>query len=313
MISTAVAIRDPIFWRWHRRVDDVAYAWQEAQGARDFSKSPDTAPPVRMRKELPGGEAGESPDIILCTKASIGVADLDQDAETAERFGSEQFGGANWDRSPASDPATSELGTIMVDRMVNWADGTSADIRSLEPADDFAYFLRLENTSGAPAEVTVRIFLVAAAAADNRRLWIEMDKFLHTLGPSERAVVYRPSTQSAVIRKPPRRPGVIPAALDHEDTSDYCQCGWGYNLLLPRGTNEGMPFRLLVMLTDAAYDRLEPPGTCGSMSFCGVRDRYPDQRNMGYPFDRPLETSVTAALGAVENVATRSLTIRRVG
>ena len=48
-----------------------------------------------------------------------------------------------------------------------------------------------------------------------------------------------------------------------------------------------MPFVLMVMVTDAGYDRVEDDHACGSMSFCGVRDRYPDRRNMGYPFDRP--------------------------
>jgi hypothetical protein len=313
MNDTSVAIRDPVFWQWHRLIDDVGHAWQETQGPRDFSAASDAPPPVRLRKTLPGGQAGESPDVILCTRAKIGVADLDRDAAAAEAFGVQHFGGSNWDADfAAADPATSELGTVMKDRTVDLLDGTSVNIRALEPADDFAYFLRLENTSAEETEVTVRIFLVAEQAADNRRLWIEMDKFLHTLGPSERAVVYRPSTQSSVIRRPPRRSGVMPPPDEHSDPTAYCQCGWGYNMLLPRGTPEGMPFRLLVMLTDAARDRLEPPGTCGSMSFCGARDRYPDRRNMGYPFDRPLQPSVTAVLDGLANTARRSLTIRRV-
>ena len=98
---------------------------------------------------------------------------------------------------------------------------------------------------------------------------------------------------------------------DHEDSADYCQCGWPYNLLLPRGTREGMPFMLTAMVTDAGYDRVEQDHACGSMSFCGVRDRYPDHRNMGYPFDRPLEGGgVLDALNSLPNVATRPVTIR---
>ena len=37
-----------------------------------------------------------------------------------------------------------------------------------------------------------------------------------------------------------------------------------------------MPSRLLVMFTDAAIDNVTQHGECGSMSFCGARDRYPD-------------------------------------
>src|SRR2546423_9499105 len=137
-----------------------------------------------------------------------------------------------------------------------------------------------------------------------------VDKSLPALGPSERAVVYRPSTQSSVIRRPPRRSGVVPPPDEHSDPTAYCQCGWGYNMLLPRGTPEGMPFRLLVVLTDAAHDRLEPPGKCGSMSFCGARGQDPDPRNMGYPFDRPVPPSVTAAPGGLADTAARSPTVR---
>ena len=53
--------------------------------------------------------------------------------------------------------------------------------------EDFFYFLRVENTAAERRAITVRIFLVATELADNRRMWIEMDKFAHTLGrPSRR-------------------------------------------------------------------------------------------------------------------------------
>ena len=48
-----------------------------------------------------------------------------------------------------------------------------------------------------------------------------------------------------------------------------------------------MPFRVLAMLTDWELDNVSGDDDCGSMSFCGSRDRYPDTREMGYPFSRP--------------------------
>ncbi|MDX0264293.1 hypothetical protein GOL41_26965 [Sinorhizobium medicae] len=60
-----------------------------------------------------------------------------------------------------------------------------------------------------------------------------------------------------------------------------CTCGWPYGMLLPRGTAAGMPFRLFAMATDNEIDKVGSQKKCGSMSFCGVGDEYPDARPMG--------------------------------
>jgi hypothetical protein len=65
-----------------------------------------------------------------------------------------------------------------------------------------------------------------------------------------------------------------------------------------------------VMLTDADWDR-KFETNCGSMSFCGSKsDRYPDARNMGYPFDRRVAGTLTETLGGLPNVTLRPLTIQ---
>jgi tyrosinase len=166
----------------------------------------------------------------------------------------------------------------------------------------------------------VRIFLVAQQVAENRRMWIEMDKFHYTLQPSQQAVIFRSAALSSVIRKPAvKPPGVVQQPVPSPDTPDpnapenYCDCGWPYNLLLPRGTSAGMGFRFMVMLTDWTKDQVADDTTCGSMSFCGAKDRYPDSRFMGYPFDRPFgNSSIAQTITAQNNMATRDITIRLV-
>jgi hypothetical protein len=64
------------------------------------------------------------------------------------------------------------------------------------------------------------------------------------------------------------------------------------------------------MLTDWELDNVSGDDDCGSMSFCGSRDRYPDTREMGYPFSRPLPGGVAATLEALPTVCARDLTIR---
>jgi tyrosinase len=68
----------------------------------------------------------------------------------------------------------------------------------------------------------------------------------------------------------------------------------------------------LVMLTDWDIDKASGDSSCGSMSYCGARDSYPDTRSMGYPFDRPFPTgkTISQTISTQENMAARDITIR---
>lgn len=312
MVDTATTIRDPVFWRWHRHVDDMSFRWQETQAANDFSD----APPARVRKSLDGSPgSNQSPDIILAFKKSI-VDAAGQPAD-GRAFGEGAFGGGNWDTDFSSGgAATDTLETAMLRRDIELPNGQKVPVTYLDQTE-FAYFIRAENLADAATDVTVRIFIVPADQAENRRLWIEMDKFRHTLQPRQKAVIYRPAELSSVIRKP----GVKPpgSRIERPDSpaggagaadENYCSCGWPYNLLLPRGTSAGMRFRLLVMLTDGNADQVRQ-SSCGSMSFCGARNLYPDARSMGYPFDRRFPgDSIANTIAAQENMATRDFIIK---
>jgi tyrosinase len=200
-----------------------------------------------------------------------------------------------------SDPGTpvDELHTMV-------AQTDDVDHGDHEP---FLWRLHAENPGAAERKVTVRIFLAPADAAEDRRAWIEMDKFEHALAPGTNEIE-RPGSLASPVRKPAERPPVLvqgPANTPHEQ---YCRCGWPYHLLLPRGTVAGMPFRVLVMLTDWDKDKVSGDDHCGSMSFCGARDRYPDKREMGYPFSRPIPGGIAATLEALPSVHARDLTIR---
>ena len=132
---------------------------------------------------------------------------------------------------PDSDPAdpaefaTDELVTRMVtdsrevDRLdprtgqVVWADPqagipekATVEEEHLEH-DEFVAFFRVRNTVGRPVDATLRVFLVADERAEERRFWIELDKFHVALAAQERRVVARPGSLSSVIRKPARMSG----------------------------------------------------------------------------------------------------------
>ena len=184
-----------------------------------------------------------------------------------------------------------------------------AETDDVAHGDHEPFLWRLNVESAEERKVTVRIFLAPAVAAEDRRAWIEMDKFEHLLAPGTNEIE-RPGRLASPVRKPAERPPVLvqgPASTPH---AQYCRCGWPYHLLLPRGTVAGMPFRVLVMLTDWELDRVTGDDDCGSMSFCGARDLYPDRREMGYPFSRPIPGGIAATLGALSSVHARDLTIR---
>jgi hypothetical protein len=293
MRSTDTAMRDPVFYRWHRHVDDFFAMWQDRhQPPHDFSDAPQG---VVIRKGLPGWPAGTSPDILLCLQASIPGSS--QPGFDGRLFAQNTFGAPTWDRPRSGFPMlTEQLITRMRSQNVTLPDGTTV-AKPFGDHDDYSYFIRAENTSSQDRPVTVRIFLVAAAVADSRRLWIEMDKFGVTLPASARVAIYRPARLSSVVRKPAWRPGEPRpqfAPGTPQSARNYCDCGWPYHLLLPRGTPAGMECRLMVMLTDWLVDRVGADSGCGSLSFCGARDTdYPDSRPMGYPFDRPLPAGRT--------------------
>jgi hypothetical protein len=310
MITPAAAIRDPVFWQWHKAIDNLSARWQEGLEPYRF----DDNPPVRLRNALDPGATTPwtSPDIILCR-----TSDLPAGADPAQ-LGAQLFGGESWSTDFTAAHASADGTTLQtIDELTTTMRQVAFGGRQIQflTHEPFSYFLRIENTSGHAVGVTVRIFLVPADLAAERRAWMEMDKFLVDL-PAGKQVVYRPDTESSIVKRPTETsPASVTAGGSGPGENSYCDCGWPYPLLLPRGKENGMLFRLLVFCTDAAVDRVPHQEHCGSMSYCGAVDRYPDTRDMGYPFSRPFAPGATAiqdTFVALECAAARSVTIRHV-
>lgn len=325
MFDEATAMRDPIFYRWHKHIDSIFRAWQDAQSQHDFSNGPR----VKIRKGASTNSTAASPDIILCHKDGL-PAEFIGDKLGSEAFGHSDDPGRNkWDHDFASSTATlasgetitttDELLTEMRKRKIypkdRYGRGIEEDIWHLSH-DDFFYFIRVQNLSDQPQSVTVRIFLAPETEIEDRCSWIEMDRFLYQLGSSKHAVIFRPADLSSVVRKPALKPEDF-AADDRpspkSDQQPWCDCGWPYTLLLPQGTNEGMEFRLFVMLSSGDDLMLPPEHSehCTSVSYCGLKDKkYPDKQEMGYPFNRRFRGSISSTVENYDNMAWRTITIR---
>jgi hypothetical protein len=254
-----------------------------------------------------------SADIALCSAADIDGSDAPGFDFGA--WGKEHFGVGLDKPGPRTDTLTtwfarSDITLPNVSRSVpipdEWLHGVVHLVH-----DPFVTFLRIEN-GDARQDVTVRIFLAHAELAEERRMWIELDKFRATLEPGPNLVARADARSSVIKRKGLDAPGAQEQGPVGGETSTWCDCGWPYTMLLPSGesTAEGTPFRLAVVVTDWKRDHVGRPDSCGSMSFCGARGEYPDERAMGHPFHRRFPGGIEQAFAAEPSAAMRDLRIR---
>jgi hypothetical protein len=305
MNSPPVAIRDPIFWRWHRHLDNINSAWQNTQPPYDFSD----APPVVLRDALSGMPAPwASPDVLLVSTAGL------HDTADPAALATAAVGGAAFDTAFAAGPLPGAEQLVVVDELTTrFLQSTLSNGQAVTHLthDSFALIIRVRNVAARPTAITLRVFLAPGDLADDRTMWMELDKLLVEVPAAGRSVVYRPDTEFSVVKKPAETdPGTALDGAGDPSDQNYCDCGWPYALLLPRGTPGGMMFRLAVFCTDGARDLVRPSAECGSMSFCGAVERYPDTRDMGYPFSRPFGQPVAETILGLPSAAGRSLTIR---
>lgn len=198
-------------------------------------------------------------------------------------------------QAPNDLHAHQPVGVEVVDFAVETADGV---LRTELGAGEFLYergklrhrpfawrFTVRTAPTAAADRVTARIFLCPEERTDDRRAWIEMDKFSLEVVPGVDQVIVRADVQSSVAQASPD-PG------EAERGERWCDCGWPQNLLLPVGRPEGARFIACVVLTanDLAVRRCsrcsrtgDPILACGSLLGGG---KYPDTLGMGYPFNR---------------------------
>ncbi|CAB4387288.1 unnamed protein product [Rhizophagus irregularis] len=316
MSQTRVAARDPAFWRWHRHIDNLVKTWEEKQEPNDFSKSL----PVKLQ------------DVILVFKDKLPIHHGETQDEEAAEFGEKTFGGKNFCTDVSkNDIVTNELETKMKTRV--WThisdSGSTEEIDFLFPRE-FYYYFRVENTSASEFIATFRVFLVPEELAESRVHWIELDKFKESLPANSKTVVCRDCDMSSIVRQPPQKTDdeLDDTALPIDTTPDaegintndtFCDCGWPFHLLLPRGRKGGMKFKLLVFISDWSEDKVEVPKEnirCGSISFCGAQkpaDKYPDNKPMGYPLDRPFKNnSYKETFAGLNNAVIKDVSIKLV-
>ncbi|CAG4933311.1 unnamed protein product [Colias eurytheme] len=283
----ATTMRDPFFYRWHAFVDDTFQKFKESSTVRPYTRSELENPGVRI--------------------SSVRVQSSTGDQNTLNTF---------W---MMSDVDLSR-GLDFSNRGPVYARFTHLNHR------DFEYVIEAQNDGNA-TRGTVRIFIspkfdernLPWILADQRKMFIEMDRFVVPLN-SGRNVITRRSTESSVT---------IPFSQTFRDLSqnantsagdraafNYCGCGWPQHMLVPKGTEAGAQYDLFIMISNYDLDSVQQPDgtemTCKqASSFCGIRDKlYPDRRAMGYPFDRPSSAASNIQDFILPNMSLTDITIR---
>ncbi|XP_054279415.1 phenoloxidase 2-like [Macrosteles quadrilineatus] len=287
MGDPATAMRDPAFYRWHAFVDDVFQEHKNLLPRYNTDRLNYAGVQVTSAQIKVQG----SPDNLLVTLWQQSDLDLSRGLDFTPR------------------------GNIY------------ARFTHLQHIP-FTYRITVEN-SGQQRMGTCRIFLAPKfderglpfLFRDQKGLFIEMDKFTVTLKPRTNVIERKSKDSSVTIpfeRTFRNLEAGRPAAGTVLEDFNFCGCGWPEHMLVPRGTPQGMPCQLFVMISNYEDDRVERTNTGGKQctddaaSFCGLRDsKYPDKRSMGYPFDRlPRDGVNTLQEFITPNMAVVDVTIK---
>ncbi|GFW92072.1 hemocyanin C chain [Trichonephila clavipes] len=258
MDDSATSLRDPIFYRWHRFIDDMFNEYKKKL-------------PVYTKDDL--GFSGVEIESVRVVAHQENVVTTTFEEETLDLSNAMNFGrtGAvkiryqHLDHEPFNYEIKVQNNTTKINH------GTIRVF--LAPVcDELGNVIKIDEL---------------------RRLMIELDRFHTTLNPGLNTIVRSSRESSVTISKERKFSQLLRGEGTTEHSSEYCSCGWPDHLLIPKGSDKGMDFHLFVMVTDHLKDlvgQLTDKNVCAdAVSYCGVKDDlYPDRKAMGYPFDRSI-------------------------
>lgn len=257
MDDTSTALRDPIFYRYHRWMDNIFQEYKRrlpSYTPKDLSFPGIRIVNVTVNAKVPNLVHTYSKDAFL--ELSNGINLKNKIQVKYEHLDHEPF---SYSIAVANNTGADKKTTVRI---------------FLAPKYD---------------ELGNRLVL-----EDQRSMYIELDMFTHNLHPGRNTITRRSVDSSVTLSHVPTFEELEKGEGLPDRASEYCSCGWPEHMLVPRGTPRGMVFHLFVMITDYEQDKVtDAPAkvVCSdAVSYCGAKDqKYPDKRAMGYPFDRPIK------------------------
>ncbi|XP_011494200.1 PREDICTED: phenoloxidase 2-like [Ceratosolen solmsi marchali] len=270
MGDSTTAMRDPVFYRWHAFIDSL------------FTEYKDSLPAYTLQQ-------------LVFPGVSVSNIRINTSGANPNTLNS------HWTKSD-----------IDLSRGLDFTPRGSIFARVQHLNHDFyTYTITANNSNNKEVLGTVRIFITPKfdetgrqlTFNDQRMLMIEMDKFTVPLSRGQN-IINRMSNESALTipfeatfrNVDENRPDE--GDFQSFDEFNYCGCGWPQHMLVPKGTKQGYPMDMFVMISNYELDRVNQADSRGcrdGVSFCGLRDlKYPDTQSMGFPFDRVARVGVNS-------------------
>lgn len=276
---TETAIRDPVFFKWHKLTDMFFDAYKKMLG------------PYRKELEFPGVSINELSVIS---------------------------GGRRNRLRTFVEWTTMELD----ERLLRTMNGTRLQYERINHDKDIEFRMSLHSTVNGGG--IARLFLIPASHIDDPDMFnyvIEMDRFYVELFPG--VVNIRRRLEDSAFFSPGAP--TLSDLQDHllrgmtEMEFNWANCGWPLEMALPRGNRQGQKFYLVGMISKLLpgdRDSITEWRALNEISWgwCGVRagdGSMPDNRPMGFPFDRPT-TLTQLALHSRRNFRATPVTIYHV-
>ena len=259
MIHTQTAARDPVFFRWHKFINSIFESYR-------LKLSPHTKDTLTM-------------DGIELLEVNVTTDNMPKGKRKVPSY-------------------RNQLQTKM--KIASYYVGieNKRKVVHKEVMDyyRFTYHFKLRCLKNATA--VFRVFLAPVKQLDNINLrrndFVVLDTFVKKVEENSEYTFTRKSLDSSVLMEPFPTVEEIKAGRANKPCHHrYCGCGWPKNLLIPRGTREGMRTDLFVMVTNWEDDAVNPDVLLsGNVVLCGKEGvPYPDKKPMGFPFDRNIHIS----------------------
>ena len=280
MGSTLVAMRDPIFFRWHGFIQSI---FQQYKDNLNHNR----------RYRYDENDLG-FPGVSVQTASVLPV------------FGSND-----------TFYTCMEFTDIRVDSLDGTSPGTrmSVQYRRLDHRP-FTYNYVIRNDNRDPVDTVIRVFMIPRGG--NIRTTIQMDLFYQELQPGlnyiRREELDAPHLSKSRWSLHQLQSRLLNGQVSQMDFS-WGGCGWPRHLNIPRGSERGMEWQLVVMVSQVLDNDLRRIRNWSdnqnlAWSYCGVRwGSVPDSRPMGFPFDRSF-ISITSLAARRSNWLIKPVVIR---
>jgi len=257
MGSSVGAMRDPIFYRWHSYVESLFKRYKN-----------------KLAEEEPYSDEELSFPGVKVVSASVQPARGEVDTFYTYR----------------------EMASVRLDNIDATSPGSRMSIEYMRMNHrQFQWDLVINSELSERVPAIVRIFMMPSQGGVENNATIHMDHFYVDLNPGDN-VIEREELEAPHLSKSrwslnQLQENLLSGQMNRADFT-WGGCGWPRHLNIPRGTEEGMSWTLVFMVSkvlDQDLSNLETWKMNNNLawSYCGVRSgNVPDSRPMGFPVDR---------------------------